>query len=408
MDRYSATLDWIAAQHGPMRELVCRWASINSGTHNLPGIEKLTAQVRQAFGVLGGEQRLVGLSPYQSVGSDGQPRAAPLAKAIHIVKRPEAPLRVFLGIHMDTVYAADHPFQSVEMIDANTLRGPGVCDAKGGLAVMLIALEALERSGLAGRLGWEVLINPDEEIGSPGSAPLLAQAAARNHLGLVFEPALPGGAIASARSGSARYAAVVRGKSAHVGRGFHDGRNAIHALAKLICALNEINRIIPGAIVSVGQVEGGGPVNVVPDLAICRFNLRAPDPMTRSRIDDEIQRVIAQSRQSDGITVDLHGGWTAPPKPLDDGTQALLQHLAACGRDLGLSIQWQPTGGVCDGNKLAAAGLTTIDSLGPRGGDIHSPDEYVLLDSLTERAKLAALLLMKLAGGEVAWPTPSA
>src|SRR3989304_2280040 len=123
----------------------------------------------------------------------------PLGNALSIRKRSTAPLRIFLGAHMDTVYPADHPFQKAVRVDQNTLRGPGVADSKGGLVVMLKALEALERSPYAQSVGWEVLINPDEELGSPGSAPLLAQAAKNTHLGLVFEPPLPDGALVGAR-----------------------------------------------------------------------------------------------------------------------------------------------------------------------------------------------------------------
>src|SRR5207237_804336 len=100
----------------------------------------------------------------------------------------------------------------------------------------------------------------------------------------------------------------------------------------------------------------------------------------------------------------IHGSFTAPPKPLEAPTRALLEHVAACGRELSLPIAWRDSGGTCDGNRLAAAGLPNVDSLGPRGGNLHSPKEFLLLDSLTERAKLTALLLMKLAAGQLPWP----
>ena len=112
------------------------------------------------------------------IGSRAQTIHLPLGQAIAITKRPTAPVRVLLNIHLDTVYPPDSPFQSA-LEEAGILRGPGVADAKGGLAVMLTALEALERSPDAERIGWRVLLNPDEEIGSPGSASLLAETRAR-------------------------------------------------------------------------------------------------------------------------------------------------------------------------------------------------------------------------------------
>ena len=403
--RFDSTLAWIDDQRERMVKLVERWSNINSGSFNLTGLARMAQVLDEAFAVLGGQRRFVDLAPAETIDSNGLKVTTPLGQAIHITNRPDAPLRVFLGIHMDTVYPAHHPFQTTQPTDPNTFRGPGVADAKGGLAVMLIALEALERNGLAQRLGWEVLINPDEEIGSPGSSQLLADCAKRNHLGLVFEPTLPDGTMVGDRKGSGNFTVVVHGRSAHAGREFPRGRNAIAALAGVITELDALNRDAIGkqnerVTVNVGRVDGGGPVNVVPDLAICRFNLRISRSHDAAAIRSRIDQIIESVNYLDGISVDLHGGITSPPKPMDEKTARLFHQVAACGSELGIPINWQPSGGVCDGNKLAAAGLPTVDTLGPRGGDLHSPNEYLLLDSLTERAKLSALLLMKLASGE--------
>lgn len=404
MSVYAPHLDWIDQQHDQMCRLVTQWAQINSGSTNLAGIKELSEHVIEAFGVLNGDVQSLPLKPWRQIDSAGRVIETPLANAINITKRPDAARRVFLCIHMDTVYPPDHPFQTTKQTDDNTLVGPGVADAKGGLVVMLTALEALERSGLADQLGWEILINPDEEISSPGSAQILTQCAKRNHIGLIFEPTLPDGTLAGTRGGSGNYTAVVRGRCAHAGREFHAGRNAIEAAAQLVTDLGAINGTVPGVTLNVGKIEGGGPVNVVPDLAICRFNIRVADDTAQQAVDSPIHQAVEKVNQRDGITCELHGGWTSPPKPLNESTQTLLEHVASCGRDLGIDVQWKTTGGVCDGNRLAAAGLPTVDTLGPRGGEIHSQNEYLLLDSLTERAKLTALLLMKLATGELICP----
>jgi len=400
---YHPHLAWIDAQYDRMCSLVNQWAAINSGTENLAGLKCLTAEITQAFEVLEGDVRIIDLPPAHKIDVTGQSCTTLLAQAIHITKRNDAPLQVFLGIHMDTVYGEDHPFQTVQQPDSNTLVGPGVTDAKGGLAVMLIAIQALERSGLGNDMGWEILINSDEEIGSPGSAEILAQCAKRNHLGLVFEPALADGTLAGARGGSGNFTTVLRGKAAHAGREFHLGHNAIDAMGQLICRLSALNGVIDGATVNVGRVEGGGPVNIVPDLAICRFNIRIKDAQSQHEVDEHLKRILAEVGQREGIFIESHGGWTSPPKPMDATVQKLFENIASCGENLGLSIRWRDTGGVCDGNKLSAAGLPTIDTLGARGGGLHSDQEYLMLDSLTERAKLSAMLLMKLATGEIAW-----
>lgn len=228
---YATHLDWIKGQQDHMVSLVERWAAVNSGSRNTAGLNTLLDLLIDDFSTLGGEMRSPSLPPQTMVDSRGEPTEVPVGKALSIVKRPSAPLKVFLGIHYDTVFQADHPFQECSRIDRDRLKGPGVADAKGGLAVMLTALEALERSPWTQNIGWEILINPDEEIGSPGSAELLRAAAKRNHLGLLFEPALPGGALVSSRRGSGNFTVVVRGRAAHAGRNPGEGRNAIHLLA---------------------------------------------------------------------------------------------------------------------------------------------------------------------------------
>jgi glutamate carboxypeptidase len=118
-------------------------------------------------------------------------------------------------------------------------------------------------------------------------------------------------------------------------------------------------------------------------------------------VHEHLERIIAGFNR-DGITVELHGGITSPPKMVNAPAAQLMDQLATCGKQLGLDIHFHPTGGTCDGNRLAAAGLPCVDSLGPRGDQIHSTGEFVYLDSLTERAKLTALFLMKMAAGEAA------
>jgi glutamate carboxypeptidase len=397
---HTRTLDWIDAQQDRMRGLVERWASINSWTHNLAGLATLAAQLESDFAILEGETTLLDLPPQESIDARGNLSFTPLGKAISICKRPDASVRVFLGIHYDTVYPPDDPFQSVHSPDELTLRGPGVIDAKGGLAVLLIALEALERSPFRDRIGWEILLNPDEEIGSPGSAGLLAGCAARNQLGLVFEPAFPDGSLVSERKGSGNFSVVIRGRSAHAGRDPAAGRNAVVAAADFALAAHRVNGRISEATLNVARIDGGGPVNVVPELAIVRLNARIAQRADQHLIEQELQRIASEITTRHEVAVQLHGGFLSPPKLLDDRTRALCRLVESCGQELNTPIQWTRSGGASDGNKLAAAGLAVLDTLGPVGGHLHSPQEYLRLDSLPQRARLCALLLLRLASGE--------
>src|SRR2546428_3235445 len=183
MDANSASqLDWIHSQHERMAGLVAEWAGINSGSLHLEGLERCTAAVVREFAALGGEVRWIDLPGQPHLIDSGELVDRPLGRAVHIAKRPAAARRVLLAIHVDTVYGPNDPFQRVSLLDRNTLRGPGVVDAKGGLAVMLVAIEAFERSAAAAEIAWDVVINPDEELGSPRSRPLLAAPAGQHGL----------------------------------------------------------------------------------------------------------------------------------------------------------------------------------------------------------------------------------
>ncbi len=404
MTSIPAHVDWIRTRHDEMCRLVTQWAGVNTGTHNVAGVRSFAQQVADRFSALGGEISFSDVPPFASVDDRGMRADEPLGSVVRVRKRPEAPLQVLLVAHLDTVFGAQDAFQRVSVVDEHTLRGPGVADCKGGIAVMLTALEAFERSDAAGAIGWEVVLNPDEEIGSPGSRTLLLERAREADVGLVFEPALPSGALVKSRKGSGNYTLVVRGRAAHAGRDFDRGRNAIHALASAVDALARLSGARPGLTVNVGRIAGGGAVNVVADVAVARFNVRVVEPADQAFVEARLRDVMAGLESKDGIVSELFGGFGAPPKPLAGPSAALLDHVLDCGRQLGLDLATETSGGVCDGNRLAAAGLATVDSLGPRGLGIHTDREVVHLDTLTERAKLSALLLTRLATREIEWP----
>ncbi len=361
----------------PLASLLSRWANINSYTYNLEGLEKMLEILEEDFSVLGGEVSRIELSAQTVMTPDGRIVEKPLGKALRIRKRSNASLKVFLCCHMDTVFPENHSFQKCERLDENTLTGPGVADAKGGLLVILATLKCFEKSPYAHLLDWEVLINPDEEVGSPGSAPLLTQAARAHDLGLIFEPCFPDGRLVGPRKGSGNFSALIRGRAAHAGRDPHLGRNAINAAARFVLDLNSIHDPEGGITVNTGYIEGGGPANVVPDRVFCRFNVRVATKEDQRRFEAHLDLTAKNINNFDGISMQLMGGFGRPPKPLDDGTMKLLGHILDCGRELGLEIKWTSSGGTCDGNNLAAQGLTTVDSLGPRGGNIHTMGEYV-------------------------------
>lgn len=400
---YDEFLDPVQGELKAMAALLESWSNVNSGSLNLPGLDAMLNLLTKHFSSLGAQMEIIPLPEQSIIDSKGRLAKRPLGRALRLKMRPEAPLQIFLGGHYDTVFAADHPFQKARLLDENTLNGPGAADLKGGLIVIHKALEILEKSPVAKNIGWEVLINPDEEIGSPSSTPLFEEAAKRNHLGLVFEPSLADGSIVAKRKGSGNFVVIIRGRAAHVGREAHLGRSAILALAEIITELEALNGALDGVIVNVGHIEGGGSLNVVPDLAIARFNVRHENKTSGDAVLARIEEILAKARAKDGITTEFHGSLNRAPKEVTDGITKLFKILECCAKAEGLEIKRRDTGGVCDGNTLAAAGLANIDTLGVRGGGIHSEKEYALLDSLVERIRLTARLLLGLASGEIKW-----
>lgn len=391
MDPY---LEWIDSQQAAMETLLVDWASINTGTYHVAGVQRLADEVAGQFEPIAESILRLPLPNHVETDNRGNAIEMPLGDSLVMTRRSDAPLQAVLAIHLDTVYPIDSPFQTVRTLPER-IEGPGVADAKGGLVVLLYALLALERyvAETGDRnLGWRVILNSDEEIGSPSSADVFARYADGGDFGLLYEPSLPNGNLVGQRGGSGNFSIVARGRSAHAGREFAAGRNAVIAASIAATRLHQLSGRWPGVTVNVARIDGGAPYNVVPDVAIVRFNIRYPAPELEAEIAAELDAIVAD--QPDGITLSLQGRFSAPPKLIDEPLAALLQQIRTCGLRLGIDLQWERSGGVCDGNRLAALGIPNVDTLGVRGGEIHSTDEYMWRASLTERAKLSASFLI--------------
>lgn len=383
------------AEAEAMLDQVLGWAALNSGSRNLAGLERMADLLIDAFAALPGLIRLERPGPVEAVDANGRKVAIEHGRHLHLSVRPTAPVQLLFTGHMDTVFGLDHAFQETRWLEDGILNGPGVADMKGGLAVMLAALKAIESSQVADQLGYEVVINSDEEVGSLSSAPLLERAAKGKRAALTYEPAaLPDGTLAGARPGSGNFAITVRGRSAHAGRNPEDGRNALIAAADLALRLAALKR--DGLSVNPSRIEGGSPTNVVPDLAVLRVNLRPRTPEIEAAAASEIAELVATVASEREVEIEIGGRFGRPPKPLTPKTEALFNLVKRAGEDLGQRIAWQPSGGVCDGNNIAACGVPVVDTMGVRGGKIHSGEEFLIVESLPERAALSALTILRL------------
>ncbi len=390
---------FLASRTAEMQQQIETLCNINSGTYNIAGVERVQNQLIEWFAPLGGDMQRVPSAGQLLIDDQGRTVHQNLGPTLVISKRIERRPRVLLCIHCDTVFGPDHDFQKCRQLDANVLNGPGVIDAKGGLIVMLHALLAFEQSTYAERIGWQVVINADEEIGSPGSVATLHALAREADWGLLFEPTMPDGSMVSWRKGSGNFTLVVRGQAAHAGRDFAKGRNALVALSRLLVAIHELNQPTHpdwgDVTFNVGRVAGGGAVNVVPDLAIGRVNIRVRTAAQQTWAEAQLRRLVGEV-SGDGIHVAVHGEFSSPPKEIGKRTEQLQRLIESCAAELGMPIQWNGSGGASDGNKFSSVGLANIDTFGPAGGEIHSDREFLRLDSLVPSAQLAAAVLVRL------------
>ena len=388
------------AMAADMLRQVEAWSVINSGSRNLNGLEAMIGELSGAFSDLPGEIRFEEAAPVEAIDAAGKPYQVPHGRNLHLTVRPMAPVQLLFTGHMDTVFGTDHPFQSLTWLEpGKVLNGPGVADMKGGIAIMLAALNAVEDTPLAGRIGYEVVINSDEEVGSLGSADLIARAAKGKRAALTYEPAANAdGTLAGARPGSGNFAFTIKGRSAHAGRNPEDGRNAVIAASDLALRLKA--GLYDGLSVNPSKIDGGSPTNVVPDLAILRVNMRPRTLEDQARGQALIDTTVAAVAKEHDVQIHVHGHFARPPKPMTPALEQLFGVVKKAGADLGQAIGWQSTGGVCDGNNIAACGVPVFDTMGGRGGLIHSMEEYLIVDSLAERAALSALTILRLAEGQ--------
>lgn len=308
--------------------------------------------------------------------------------------------RVLLSGHLDTVHAVTSSFRALTVAsDGRTATGPGCVDMKGGLVIAVQALEALEECGAD--CAWSFILNSDEETGSYHSDGALRAAAKDHDFGIALEPAMEDGGLVVERPGSGQFMLEVRGRSAHVGRDFKRGVSAVTALAERLVAVGRMADPDRGLIVNVGPLQGGVAANVVPDLARAWGNVRFPNDSVAAEIETRLRSLTSRGVPEDSIArgeahASLSTSFNRPPKPATEGTLALAAIARTAAEDLGQKLPFGKTGGVCDGNNLQAAGLPTIDTLGVRGGGLHTPTEWIELASLVERCQLLAIVMLRL------------
>ncbi len=394
---------WIAARQMQITADLIELANQNSGSEHLDGLLTVAQWLEDRMDLRQAHFQAIALPPRHAIDNNGDELAIETGPALRWDFGHDRARRVLLAIHYDTVFGAADPFQVCELLTNDCLQGPGVADAKGGIMVIRAALQAMTQFELAGEIGWTVLLNPDEEVGSPSSKSLFEQIAPDFDFALLFEPAMPGGELVSHRKGSGNYTVVLNGRAAHAGRHFEAGRNAVAELCRVLAQLDALNGQRPDLTINVGHVQGGTAVNIVPDFAIGRLNIRVGNAASGEWFEQQLRQRVDELNAKDGFRCRSLGGLASPPKPVTDEMQQLMVAVEDASLATGgESIHWKGTGGVCDGNKLAAAGLVNVDTLGPIGDGLHSRSESVSLSSIVAKAQLVVNLLSRYSAGEFA------
>ncbi|RMG56575.1 MAG: M20 family peptidase [Acidobacteria bacterium] len=295
--------------------------------------------------------------------------------------------------HMDTVWPLSTLRDRPVRIEGEKLYGPGSFDMKGGLTVALFALKTLHALDLRPERSVTFLFTSLEEVGGRPYRHILEREARRCQSVLVLEPPLPGGAVKTARKGTARLILRVHGRSAHAGLAPEEGVNAIIELAHQLVRLASLNEWGEGLSVNVGVIRGGRRANVVPDRAEAEIDIRFSSLEQGKRAIEAIgqfQPIL------DGAEIEVLGDLSVPPMERTEAIVSLYQRARAIAARLGFDLPEGAAGGASEGSYTAAWGIPTLDGLGPDGDGAHAAHEHVLIPSLAERTALLAALLLKL------------
>lgn len=298
---------------------------------------------------------------------------------------------ILILTHSDTVWPLGTLAARPPRIDEDgRFFGPGAIDMKGGIVIVLTALRGLVERGELPRRPLRVLVTSDEETGSRHSERLIMDTAADCGLVLVMEPATKEGALKTSRKGVATYEVLAEGRAAHAGNAPEQGINAIVELAQQIGVINEMNDLQRGTSVSVTVVQGGITTNVIPPRASARVDVRALSVRAQEEVD---QALLGLQPRVPGARLTVTRHHRRDPMERNGRMITAFGQARAIGAAQGLTVREDTSGGGSDGNFTAAAGIATLDGLGPQGDGLHAMHEHVIINSLPQRAALIAGIL---------------
>ncbi len=353
--------------------------AINSYSRNKPGVDRVAEVICGRMAKIMPHHQM---APQQEVGNHHIWRTSSTgSKSIYLVG------------HMDTVFPPDHPFQSCR-VEGDVMTGPGCGDMKGGLSVIVYALDALREAGILGKLRITVIFNSDEELGSFTSRRTFLEERQKAEACLVVESAGLQRQVVISRNGKMGARIVATGEERHVGTGTHEKASAILELAHKIIALEELNGFLPGVSVNAGKVEGGLSSTTVPARAECSLDIRWEREEHREALVGEIRARMERIAQP-GCRVEFEELNSRPSMPANAGSQDLLRLAQRAARRIGQKFESEHRRGTSDSNFFGSAGVPTLDGFGPVADHHHTANEYIEIPTLRERAALLAHVLLE-------------
>lgn len=293
--------------------------------------------------------------------------------------------------HLDTVWPlgtlARLPFR---ITPEGRAHGPGIFDMKSGIAILLEAIRTIRQQELATKRPLTVLLTCDEEIGSKTSRPLVEEEALNAAAALVLEPPVTGGIVKTGRKGIGTFTIRALGRAAHAGLDPAKGVNAIVELAHQTVRLAALNNYEQGVTVSVGIVNGGTGINVVPAEAEAKVDVRFWTPEDGEQVVNAIRGLTPALAEAQ---LEITGGVNRPPMPRSERNIALFEHARELAAEIGFALEDTVVGGGSDGNFTAALGVPTLDGLGVDGAGAHAEHEHILISDIPRRAALLTRLL---------------
>ncbi|KYG31913.1 M20 family metallopeptidase [Alkalihalobacillus trypoxylicola] len=369
-----------------MLRLLERLVNTDSGSYDKVGIDQLANILKPYFTELGYSIETKEQDVYGNHLVIQHPK----------VSDPE----ILIVAHMDTVFekgtASLRPFS----VKGSKAFGPGVIDMKASLVSLIYALKDLKNQRNKALQHVKIILNSDEEIGSPSSRRIIEEEAKKGiRYALIMEPARKDGSLVTERRGNGHYVMEIQGKAAHSGIEPEKGRSAIQELALKIVKLHALNDYEHGISVNVGMIEGGDAVNTISAHAIGHIDVRVSTLEQIEELEHKIEEVCSTSDVI-GTKIDLSGDISRPPMIKNQQISALFEIVQQVGKEIGIEIKDTKTGGGSDASFTAALGIPTIDGLGPVGGNAHSEKEYLDIPSLLERTRLLSKLIMRLTNEE--------